>query len=42
MSVMLLHHGKYLTHMPVARMYLHITRRQPGDENSYISFTVHS
>ena len=37
MSVVLLQHDKYHAHMPVARMYLHFTRTQQGDENSYIS-----
>ena len=40
--VVLLQHGKYHTRMPVARMYLHITRTHQGDENCYIIFTVHS
>jgi len=37
MSVVLLQHDKYHAHMPVDRMYLHITRTEQGDENSYIS-----
>ena len=37
MSVVLLQHDKYHAHMPVARMYLHITRIQQGNENSHIS-----
>jgi len=37
MSVVKLQHDKYHARMPVARMYLHITRTHQGDENSYIS-----
>jgi len=29
--------GKYHAHMPIARMYLHITRTQQGAEICYIS-----
>jgi len=36
MSVVLLQHDIYHAHMTAARMHIHITRTQQGDENSYI------